>query len=289
MPIKCISLLLALLLLGCAPAVPQAQASAPAVTAVPGETVAPIPAGAEAAEASLSAPLVVTGGQQLSLMEGIFRTEEPEAAILVQENSVLLGQDLTVSSPEAAIALSNGRATLSRCTLNGSIVAEGNCIVSLTDCTLLPGEDGILFSLPDCQAEISMTGCRLPGDAVSIQLPSGTCTITLAEQDLATSFTIGEEAELSLCLESGAVLHAAFDEDAMAYVALELQEGALWILTDDCYLEVLPGTEEVLTDLLSRIQSNGFTIYYNCDNAQNSYLDGKPYELPGGGYLSPLI
>ena len=38
---------------------------------------------------------------------------------------------------------------------------------------------------------------------------------------------------------------------------------------------------------LAAIDSGGFNIYYNADNAENAYLGGSSYQLAGGGWLRP--
>ena len=39
----------------------------------------------------------------------------------------------------------------------------------------------------------------------------------------------------------------------------------------------------------ANIQSNGFNLYYDSSVAENAYLEGQSFVLPGGGFLAPII
>lgn len=63
-----------------------------------------------------------------------------------------------------------------------------------------------------------------------------------------------------------------------------MEKGADWILTDNCYLESIEFDQPVEKGIKS-INSKGYNIYYNPNNADNAVLGGKTYSLKGGGLL----
>lgn len=61
--------------------------------------------------------------------------------------------------------------------------------------------------------------------------------------------------------------------------SVSLDGSAQWNVTADSHVSVLMNEQQDCTN----IQSNGYTIYYDQDNKENSWLGGKTIALPGGG------
>lgn len=55
-----------------------------------------------------------------------------------------------------------------------------------------------------------------------------------------------------------------------------------WTVTGNTYLTVLIDGD----NSLSNINDNGYTIYYDSSNSQNSWLNGKTKTLKDGGKLT---
>lgn len=68
-----------------------------------------------------------------------------------------------------------------------------------------------------------------------------------------------------------------------AYLAVALDTTSTWVLTADTTLQNFTDQDSTF----SNIQSNGFSIYYSKTADMNKYLDGKTYQLNGGGKLQP--
>jgi hypothetical protein len=58
-----------------------------------------------------------------------------------------------------------------------------------------------------------------------------------------------------------------------------------WNVTGTSYLASLEDGDTALTN----IHGNGFTVYYDSNSGNNSWLGGKTYSLANGGKLTPKI
>jgi hypothetical protein len=57
-------------------------------------------------------------------------------------------------------------------------------------------------------------------------------------------------------------------------------------VTADLYLNCLNDANGISGDTVANISGNGHTVYYN--QSVCTELDGKTYNLNGGGYLKPV-
>ena len=67
-------------------------------------------------------------------------------------------------------------------------------------------------------------------------------------------------------------------------MALDIDSSSTWNVTGTSYLTTLTDDDSIL----SNINDNGYTIYYDSSNSANSWLDGKTYDLNSGGKLTPI-
>lgn len=89
---------------------------------------------------------------------------------------------------------------------------------------------------------------------------------------------------VSIELKNGSVFKGAVNSVCSAKEAnLEIDAGSTWELTADSYLTVF---KDYLLQL-SNIKDNGFSIYYDKNNRENDWLEGKTIPLPGGGKITP--
>ncbi|MBZ4671316.1 MAG: hypothetical protein JG769_1620 [Oscillospiraceae bacterium] len=85
-------------------------------------------------------------------------------------------------------------------------------------------------------------------------------------------------------LKNGSVFKGAVNSVCSAKEArLEIDAGSTWELTADSYLTVFRDYLSQLTN----IKDNGFSIYYDKNNKENDWLEGKTIPLPGGGKITP--
>lgn len=67
-------------------------------------------------------------------------------------------------------------------------------------------------------------------------------------------------------------------------VNLKLDESSIWNVTGTSYISSLSDDDATL----SNIKDNGNTIYYDINNADNTWLNGETVELNDGGKLVPI-
>lgn len=192
------------------------------------------------------------------------------------------------ASESLFLALDNATTDLANCTLIGSgahltgaskLTAEGGA---------LTGKLGdALFTIEKGAATVLLTGVTLnpPEKGALLRLISGSLSLTGSYQALAGEIRCEEGTELSLSLQNNSSYTGSLSTDARMYIHLSLDATSRWFVTGDSYIEALTNADETFQN----IESNGFTIYYNSENTANAWLQSKPYALPGGGYLSPMI
>ena len=74
-------------------------------------------------------------------------------------------------------------------------------------------------------------------------------------------------------------------DDSACGIQLFIDKTCSWELQSDIYLDTL-----TLEDPdFSIIKDNGFSVYYNSENTENAWLEGRTYMLQDGGCIAPLI
>ena len=106
--------------------------------------------------------------------------------------------------------------------------------------------------------------------------------MTATRQKLSGDVEADALSRISLLLNDGSEWTGALDAAGTARESsLHLSKGAHWSLTADSYVGSF---SDELGDF-SNIASNGFSVYY--DSGKNPSLQGRIYDLPGGGRLVP--
>ena len=114
---------------------------------------------------------------------------------------------------------------------------------------------------------------------------SGENTLTLDATTISASPVLGTDALLQLKLVNGASFAGEFGGELPAKVSVSLDAGSKLSLTAETYVSVLANADTTFQN----IQSNGFSLYYDSNAPENAYLNAQSYQLPGGGFLSPII
>ena len=114
---------------------------------------------------------------------------------------------------------------------------------------------------------------------------SGENTLTLDATAIPASPILGTDARLQLKLVNGASFTGELGSELPAKVSVSLDATSTLSLTADSYITALVNADTTHQN----IQSNGFSLYYDSNAPDNAYLNSQSYQLPGGGFLSPII
>lgn len=169
----------------------------------------------------------------------------------------------------------------------------GEAQFTAKDSTLDNESDGPMFFITNTTATANLehTALKQPGD-VLVQVTSsrwgksgangGDFTLNAKKQSLAGKVLANNISKVKLALTDGSSWRGSLNEDRQAASAsLSLDRSSSWELTADSYVTTLSDKDTTFAN----IKSNGHNIYY--DASQNSTLQGRTINLPGGGKLLP--
>ncbi|MCE5190081.1 MAG: hypothetical protein LLF75_13000 [Eubacteriales bacterium] len=114
---------------------------------------------------------------------------------------------------------------------------------------------------------------------------SGKNTLTLDATTISANPILGADALLQLKLINGASFTGELGAELPAKVSVSLDVGSKLSLTAETYVSALVDADTTFQN----IQSNGFSLYYDSNAPENAYLNSQSFQLPGGGFLSPII
>jgi hypothetical protein len=114
---------------------------------------------------------------------------------------------------------------------------------------------------------------------------SGENTLTLDATAIPASPVLGADCRLQLKLVNGASFTGELGSELPAKVSISLDAKSTLSLTAESYVSALVNADTTHQN----IQSNGFSLYYDSNAPENAYLNSQSYQLPGGGFLSPII
>ena len=153
---------------------------------------------------------------------------------------------------------------------------------------------GAMFYVTNTKAEITLDNVSIstPGSAPLLRAASGRwgrdgknggdATLTATRQKLAGDVEADALSRVSLLLNEASDWTGTFDAAGTAQESsLHLAKGAHWSLTADSYVGSF---SDELGDF-SNIDSNGFSVYYDAE--QSPSLQGRTYNIPGGGQIVP--
>lgn len=184
--------------------------------------------------------------------------------------------------------LDSASVSLVNCTLSGSGARLSGTAALAAEGGTLTGRAGeALFTSVSGDTSLSLTGVALnrPEGGALLSVLSGRLSLLGDYQALEGELAVADSAELALILQNNSTYTGSLSADSRMYLSLTLDASSRWFVTGDSYVEALTNADATLQN----IESNGFTVYYNSENEANAWLDSKPYALPGGGYLSPII
>lgn len=193
---------------------------------------------------------------------GIFVSGETSS--VAAENNVVVTSG---NSSPALAAVDGGTLVFT----GGSISTEG----SDSPCVLLGGNGSVSLSSVSLSAK----------NSALIQSLSGNNRLTLTGMQLVTDPVLAGGAMLTLTLREGASFTGLLGDSLPARVNIDLDGSSTLTLTGDAYVTALVNADTTHQN----IQSNGFYLYYDSNAPENAYLNGQSYQLPGGGFIAPII
>lgn len=122
-------------------------------------------------------------------------------------------------------------------------------------------------------------------DPDQIVISGGAVEITVNQSTLDRSIRVEEGASLRLLLENGAVFSGAIASADLQSVYVSLDTASVWQLAADTAVGGIVNQDSSF----SNIHSEGFALEYDSESAHNAYLAGAAKQLPGGGFLTPVI
>lgn len=157
-----------------------------------------------------------------------------------------------------------------------------------------------IFYLTNTEANINITNTELNyGSNILLKAVSSTeygdvgdngvdVTFTATDQELTGDIIVDSNSKVRLNLNNSTYEGQINADNLSANVDVTFDYDSRWNLTGDSYINILQITK---TDYLRRnvrkyIRSNGYNVYYN--SANNEWLEGRTYNLVGGGKLIPL-
>ncbi|MPM90475.1 hypothetical protein SDC9_137596 [bioreactor metagenome] len=133
---------------------------------------------------------------------------------------------------------------------------------------------------------LMLTGVTLTsksGD--TLRVLAGYNFLTLDNTAITAMPELPEGTTLVLSLQNGASFGGVLGGSVPAKASVTLDATSELVLTQETYLAGFINAD--LTH--ANIQSNGFNLYYDSSVAENAYLEGQSFLLPGGGFLAPII
>jgi hypothetical protein len=232
-----------------------------------------------------SPPIYSTG--EITVTGGTMQATNSEAVAIEGKNSVTL-TDTTISGAKSWGVL------IYQSMSGDAEVGTGD--FTMTGGMLTAGE-GPLFYTTNTKAAINLEGATLVNPSGILLKASAGDWGTSGSNGAAVTFTADAEAldgnivcdgisTVSLTLRNSTTLEGSINAEHTAKsVALTLDETSVWEVAGNSYLTSLTDADTTLAN----IHSNGHTIYYDASNSANSWLNGKTYDLTGGGELTPSI
>lgn len=122
-------------------------------------------------------------------------------------------------------------------------------------------------------------------DGTRVTVTGGAGKLTIGKGAWTRDVEIGEGASLHLTLQPSAMFTGVIHGTSMQDVSISLDALSVWTLTGDVAVGAIVNADASF----SNVRSDGYSIEYNSESEDNAYLAGAAKQLPGGGFLTPLI
>ncbi|MBR1638084.1 MAG: hypothetical protein IJ688_01715 [Treponema sp.] len=233
-----------------------------------------------------------TGNIQVSNLQGV--ATGSEIAVIEGKNSISIKNSNITGGTKTGHG-NTGSAVMLYQSMSGD-AGQGTSVFTVEDSTLTSTSDGAFFYVTNTSAKANLKNTKLvnqTGKLIQVSQNNsergwgrkgangGSLEFTAENQVLEGSIEVDEISSASLYFNAGTVFTGSINSEKQGKVNLYLDKSALLTLTDDAYVNVLSLEDKKG----SNIVSNGHTIYYNKNAAENKKLKGKTIKLKDGGQL----
>ena len=227
-----------------------------------------------------NAAVAVTGGGTMEIRDTVIRTGGFGAHGLFvgdtmdgQNMFTVTGENLTI---ETAGSTSAGiYADLGTVTLTG-----GSVTTKATDGT------SPAFLLKDHgQVMLDKVQVNTAGSLAEMLGKGGALDAMGTELSGDVKLAVDDDATVSISLSGDSRWTGTIVSDTVQNIHVSLDATSTWTLTAETSVDSFMDGDGTFAN----IQSGGYNLYYNASNENNASLKAQSYELPGGGYLSPMI
>lgn len=248
------------------------------------------------------------GEGTVTVTRGVLKTAG-EGSPSIYSTGKITGTDITstATGSEAAVIEGKNSITLTNSNLTGYLkhgvmiyqstsgdAAEGEGNFTMTGGSLT-AKTGPLFYSTNTIANINLEDVKLTGNGTLLKASAdnwgksgfngANVTVNAKNQLLNGTIEVDNISSITMNLQRKSKLISTIDANHTSkMIKLKLSSDSTWTVTGNSYLTVI--TDE--DSNLSNIEDNGFTIYYDKSNLENSWLNGKTITLKDGGKLTPI-
>ncbi|MBV7274870.1 hypothetical protein JMF89_10415 [Clostridiaceae bacterium UIB06] len=222
----------------------------------------------------------------ITVSNGTFTTNKSEAVTIEGENSVKATDCTFTSKKNYGVFIYqsfSGDAEVG----SGTFTMEGGSITA---------NEGPMFYSTNTTAVINLKDATL-NTSSGILLKAGAdqwgttgsngsnVTLNADSQNLTGNVELDNISTASLSLKNNSSLKSTINSANTAKsITVSLDSASTWNVTGNSYITSLTDADTTLAN----INDNGFTIYYDSNNSNNNWLNGKTYTLKDAGKLTPM-
>lgn len=213
-----------------------------------------------------------------------FKAEKSEAAVVDGKSIVLNNTSLSAKEKNGVMIFQKGDKSkeTGKCVFTsnlGSITAgkgsmfyitNAEAIISLFNTKLILSMDNILINA--CKSEWGLEGNN-----------GGSLTLIGNHQTLNGDILCDELSTVELNLKDYTYYTGIIDADKKGAVSIDLDSTSVWTLTGTSYIDYIIDENKDFDNIVD----NGHNVFYNAENEKNKWLEGREFNLTGGGKLMP--
>jgi hypothetical protein len=231
-------------------------------------------------------PCIYSTGN-ITLKDSIGNAAGSECAVVEGKNSITLNNTSLTGNAKNGVMLYQS--------FSGD-ANTGIARFNAKDSKLTSNAAGAMFYVTNTQAEATLDNTELNfPSGVLINVTSdrwgkenangGDLTFTGIRQKLVGDILANRLSTITVNLTQNTTLSGAINKDKTAkMITLHIDAHSSWNVTDDSYVTIFTDADPTFNN----IKTNGHTIYYKANEAENSWLEGKTHYLADGGKIAPL-
>ena len=249
------------------------------------------------------------GGGTVNLTRGVIQSSGIDSPG-IYSTGVIRVTDAKISSSgtEACVIEGSNSVNLTNSNLSGGVASTGGVMIYQstsgdadvgTGVFVMKGgsyssKAGPAFFVTNTNASISLTRVNISANSGTLIKAAGTpqwgtigknggiVNFTTDNVDLTGSLSTDNISSILAILKNGSTLIGAINTSALTLTAT-----STWNVTGNSNLTSLIDSEGISGTSITNIIGNGFTITYDPNLSDNSYLGNKVYSLTNGGVLTP--